>query len=264
MTKSLRNLAGAGALLAATSLAVPAQAAVLPQPAAATQTALPTGVHTAWRIDDETAQRHRHWRRDRIDGGDVIAGILILGGVVAVAKAIEGSNNRRYRERDDRYRDYRDYDRNYRDRDYDRRYDRYPAYGESSRRGIDGAIEECVDAVERDERIDSVHTAERDGSGWHVEGDLRGGGSFACEIDDSGRIRDIDIDRDFSALDAGKRSVEDRRGDDYYAAARARQGGAEPDRPVAAEPGEDGREWERGEPDDRYETAEGPDYAFAN
>lgn len=253
MTNQFRLFAGPAALLAASSLAMPAHAAPLH---VAPQAGVPAGAVSGWSVDDETVHdwgRHRRWRHDHVDAGDVFAGLLILGGVVAVASAIDNSNKRKYRDRDDRYRDYReqDYDRDaYRYRDYPERDSRY---SDGSRRGIDGAIDDCVNEVERDARVDTVDTAGRDASGWRVEGELRGGGHYTCKIGPDGRIRDVDIDR-------GRR-VGTGYDDGYYAAARARQGATEPDRPAATDASTD---WERGAPDDRYQTAQGPGYAMAN
>ena len=67
-----------------------------------------------------TLERHRRyrWRRDRgIDAGDVITGILILGGIAAITDAARDAE-RDQRERDEQYE--REHD--YRDRDYDRDY----------------------------------------------------------------------------------------------------------------------------------------------
>ncbi|MBB3989607.1 hypothetical protein [Croceicoccus naphthovorans] len=272
-----RKSAGAAALLAAGSLALPAHAA--PVPASIKAAA------SGWSVADETAngwgRSDRYWRHRHRgpSGGDVLAGILILGGVVAVAKAAQNSRDRRYRERDDRYRDYRN--ERYEDRgDYyrDRDYDRSDSYG--ARRGIDGAIEDCVEEVQRDARVASVDTAERDGSGWQVEGELRGGGRYSCEIDNNGRIRDIDIDGDRHAAsddynadwddyesewrgaqagvgaDAGAEGSE--RDDRYYAEARARAEEQAPAYEVEREESDGERTWERGAADDRYETASAP------
>ncbi|WP_144095598.1 hypothetical protein [Croceicoccus sediminis] len=261
MKNFFRSAAGAAALLGASSMAVPVQAAPITPSANA-----PQGM---WTIEDETAhgwRHHRRWHRNRVDGGDVLAGILILGGVVAIAKAAENAQERKYRERrDDDYR-YRDYDRDSR-RPYDSRYDDR-RYADNSRRGIEGAIEECVDEVERSERVRSVDTAERDASGWRVEGDLANGGRFDCEIDASGRVRDIDIEigsRSYGRADETVRPARDSRyGDDYYADARARIDQGSTPAPVEqdAEADDESRTWERGEADDRYETADGPDYAL--
>ncbi|MBS7668347.1 hypothetical protein [Croceicoccus gelatinilyticus] len=256
MNSIFRSAAGAAALLAASSLAVPVQAAPLP-----TTSDAPTGI---WTIESETAhgwKHHRRWRRNRVDGGDLLAGILILGGVVAIAKAAENAQERKYRERRDEDYRYRDYDRDSRRYD-DRR------YADNSRRGIDGAIEDCVYEVERSEEVRTVDTAERDERGWHVEGDLANGGRFDCEIDASGRVRDIDIEvgsrRYGSAADAVRPARDSRYGDDYYADARARIEEQAPATRVedGARPADEGDTWERGTPDDRYQTADGPDYAL--
>ncbi|WP_066552671.1 hypothetical protein [Croceicoccus bisphenolivorans] len=271
MTIRINKLADAAALLAASSLAIPAQAASLGVPGI-------NPVANAWSIEDETVhgwERHRRGHRHS-DGGGILAGILILGGAVAVAKAIDNSNERKYRERDERYRDYRyrdrpdyDADANYRDRNYPR--DDY------ARRGIDGAIEDCVYEVERSERVATVDTAERDGSGWEVEGDLARGGRFSCSFSVDGRIRDIDIasgssrseryDDDDRDDDDDRWGAADSRDEDYYASARERIGEGAPDLPaqdagVKPSPESADDTWERGAPDDRYDTAKGPDYAL--
>jgi hypothetical protein len=138
---------------------------------------------------------------DHIDAGDVIAGALIIGGIAAVAGAVNndrgGYNDRDRNYRDDDYRnggDYRDggyrddnrgggyrngswHDNDYsRDRDYRGRgygdWYSYNAGGRGSRNGnVDRAVERCVQAAESE--------AER----W-------GGGRA-----DVTQIRDIDRDR---------------------------------------------------------------------
>ncbi|MFM2371137.1 MAG: hypothetical protein RIS85_859, partial [Pseudomonadota bacterium] len=79
--------------------------------------------------------------RDRggVDGGDIIAGALVIGGIAAIAAAASSNNNDRY----DRY----GYGDDWRGRDgwSDGRY-RDNAYGRGNPRG---AIEQCVRAAER-------------------------------------------------------------------------------------------------------------------
>jgi hypothetical protein len=137
---------------------------------------------------------HRHG--DGIDGGDVVAGLLIFGGIAAIAAAASSKSNKdRQAHTDDRYRDDRDY------REDDTRYVP-PAdeRGESYRPGsnwrsdlsVDGAVDACVGAVEQGTRsIDSVEAVNRDGDGWRVSGRLRGGNDFSCSVDGQGRVRSV-------------------------------------------------------------------------
>ncbi len=155
--------------------------------------------------------------RGGIDGGDIIAGALVIGGIAAIA-ASAGNNNNRY----DRYDDGRYGDRNdWRGRNY--------SYGQGN---VRGAIEQCVRNAERTAsrfsygRADvtdvrdiretrwgyevrgriAVNANGRDwrrgdrdyGRGWN--GDYRGwdnslrgydAGSFKCRVE-RGRVVDID------------------------------------------------------------------------
>jgi hypothetical protein len=137
---------------------------------------------------------HRH--RDRIDAGDVLAGILIIGGIAAIASAASKNNKNRRTERDYRYPD-----DNYPQRDDRGDYgkDDRPEWREGSARegsgGIDSAINRCVDEVSRGStRVEEVDSVNRDGDGWRVEGRTGDGGSFSCSIDRSGRIRQVSVD----------------------------------------------------------------------
>lgn len=149
----------------------------------------------AWSPEAEKAERWRsnrgyrgyrgyRNRRGRVSGGDVVAGILILGGIAAIAGA--ASKNNRDRRTDNR--DYRD--RDYRNRDYrndDRRYDNRS--NEQSSRGtgtMDQAINACSNAAEvqsgNNVRVSEIRAVARDGAGWRVEGNLSGGknDNFLC------------------------------------------------------------------------------------
>lgn len=157
-----------------------------------------------------------------VDGGDIIAGALVIGGIAAIAAAASSNNNDRY----DRY----GYGDDWRGRDgwSDGRY-RDNAYGRGNPRS---AIEQCVRAAERNAsrysygRADvtdvrdvkstrwgyevrgriAVNSSGRDwrqgdsryGRGWN--GDYRGwndslrgydSGSFKCRVE-RGRVVDID------------------------------------------------------------------------
>ena len=149
----------------------------------------------------------RHYHRDRgIDAGDVIAGVLIIGGIAAVASAATKNNRDRQRTRyPDRYPDYRG-DYRYPDRDYRTRDDRYRdndyRYGNDrdsdDYRGsglIDNAIETCVGEVERGGRqVDTVEAANRQGDDWRIEGTMTNGSGFACTIGRDMRVRNATVD----------------------------------------------------------------------
>jgi hypothetical protein len=147
-------------------------------------------------------------RRDRHDDtGWIVGGIIGIGMIAAIASAASKSkrdNEARYPGRDYPNRDYRSDDyRNdgYRsggyanDRDYrgDNAY-RSNSYRSSSR-GIDGAVDTCVNEVERgSSRVDTVDSVDRDGEGWRITGRISGGRNFDCSTDRDGRIRNATVD----------------------------------------------------------------------
>ncbi|MBV1691731.1 hypothetical protein KRR38_29645 [Novosphingobium sp. G106] len=144
---------------------------------------------------------HRHG--DGIDGGDVVAGLLIFGGIAAIAAAASSKSNKdRQARADDGYRDdgyrddgYRD-DRDYRDdgQHYVPPASRYSPGTSNWRSGVsvDGAVDACVGEVERGTRsIDSIEAVNRDGDGWRVSGRVRGGNDFACSVAGDGRVRSV-------------------------------------------------------------------------
>lgn len=219
MTLTFR-LAGASALLAAASMAIaPATAAELP---AATPLANVAG-HSGWDSGSQSAANHRHYRYRRhrgVDAGDVIGGLLVIGGIAAIASAASNSA----READYRYRD-RSYP--YRGGDYrDRPYQYRPHRGDSrytDSRGIDRAVDMCVRAVERDVRVESVDSVDRQAGGWRVEGSIYNGEGFTCRIGNDGRIDGIDYGaRRWDGADAGQ--ADDRQWSDAeYIEARRNQ-----------------------------------------
>ena len=235
------KLSAAPAILAVASLtATPVLAADLPAPVLVST----VDVAPAWAPGDDVAQNHRwyRYRRNRIDGGDILAGVLILGGIAAIASAAKKSDDRRYRDRDYRA-PYPEQRRGSWDRNTDTR-------------GIDRAINTCVDEVERNVRIETVDTVNRNARGWEVTGSLYNGDGFTCSIGQDGRIEAIDYgrgredrnyqgsysddeaDRSYEGRDEDDRGYEasndQQHGDDYYAAARARNDastGAQPSYP---------------------------------
>lgn len=157
--------------------------ALLPVAASAAEAGIPgekgNGVAvletSRWSIDAETANRYRgygrHRHRDRIDGGDILAGVLILGGIAAIAGAASKSNDRS---------------------------DRYDRRGSSS---YDDAADQCARAAERqagnNARVDRVTGVAREGNGWRVSGELtssRGLEDFQCGVSNNGRIDYLQID----------------------------------------------------------------------
>lgn len=201
-----------GGMMAALSLAAsPVSAAEMRGTAPIVNSAIVA--HGAFEEDSLKAERHRDWRyrgwrhRHGIDAGDVLAGVLIIGGIAAIANAASNSERR---ERDDRYRDYRDERPDYRDRRGMR--------SSNSGRGIDSAVDMCLAEIERDVRVETVDSVDRSGEGWRVTGTIFNGDRFTCRIGEDGRIEDVD----FGGGLASAAPLEDRQhSDDRYRAAWA-------------------------------------------
>jgi hypothetical protein len=182
---------------------------------------------------------HHH---DGVSFGDVVAGGLILGGIVAIASAANSSKHKeaydypppppppsRY---DDGY--------NYapppapRDRDgYDYAPPRDSGYQSG---GINGAVNACVDRVERgNDRVASVDNAARTADGWHVSGQLSQGSGFDCSIGNDGQVRDVSFGNGQSAFNEAP-SQGGQWSDDAYASAREQADAGNPyDEPDSAE-----------------------------
>lgn len=184
------HIAAFSGMIAALAMAAsPASAAEIPHsaPIAGPAGAMPA----AFDEGSLAAQRHHYWRYRRhghVDGGDVLAGVLILGGIAAIASA---ANNSQQRERDVRYRDYRQDRYDYRDRRTTRR--------SNGGRGIEGAVDMCLGEIERDVRVDEVESVDRTGEGWRVTGTIFNGDRFTCDIDENGRIERVDYGGGFAA-----------------------------------------------------------------
>lgn len=239
MALTFRALALASALAGTTLFAVPAAAApvssgiALGAPSAAFGHSRydPAGDTADWRRCRWNCGwgggwgRNRGWRRNRIDAGDVLIGAAIIGGIAAIAS----SNNRRQRDRDVVVveRDVRDPDVRYDDRRFDDRRTATPRGTGAS--GLDNAVSQCLDRIERDVRVDTVENVERTGAGWRVSGVLFNGSPFQCRIGNGGQIDGIDYgdgfrDVGFSAAPSDR--ADDGQWDDQrYASARASVGG---------------------------------------
>ena len=194
--------------------ATPAMAADVAVNAAPVSPAVPT----AYDAQAGELNHHRRWRhRNRVDVGDVIAGAVIIGGIAAIANAANKSKrDRRYRDRDYRYEERRP---DYRD---NRRDDRQIG---SQGRGMSGAVDMCVEQVERgDDRVGAVDNASRTADGWRVSGSLENGGGFNCWIDNDGRVRNVDLGGGLSDANYGASDYpmqDNQHSDDYYRSARA-------------------------------------------
>ena len=235
-----RTWAAAPALLATASLvASPAYAA--PLPVVTSSPAQAEGV-TSYDPADQTYENHRYrrYRHHRGPGlGDVLTGVLIIGGIAAIANRAKRDDDRRYRDRDWRYPEQR--------RDQARWDDG---------RGIDRAVGMCVEEVERDRRVETVDRANRTPQGWEISGTVSDGEAFSCAIGEDGRIENVDFGSrgrwrdEQGGDDEFARAPDDRQWDDErYAAERDRMDrraeapadeGPQPDYPGGPVDGDEG------------------------
>lgn len=230
MALTFRALALASALAGTTLVAAPAAAAPV-SPGIALGAPSAAFDFSRYNAASDTADwrrcrwncgwgRHRGWRRNRIDAGDVLIGAAIIGGIAAIAS----SNNRRQRERDVVIveRDVRQPDVRYDDRRYDDRRTATPRGTGAS--GLDNAVDQCLDRIERDVRVDTVENVERNGSGWRVSGVLFNGAPFLCRIGNSGQIDGIDYGEGFRDIGYSAAPADGQWDDQRYATARASLG----------------------------------------
>ena len=208
------KLAAATAVAAAFSLvAAPAAAVELPRVAGQTQVA------KAGALDVENRRhRGRHGHRDHdddIDGGDILAGVLILGGIAAIASAV-GKNREQARYPAESSRDWDD------DAGYTAP---APADGLGGG-GIGRAVDKCVAEIEAGMGpVDRVEAAGRAADGWRVSGRLQDGADYWCTVDADGRVSGVG-----GAGTAQAEQVGDGQYDDaYYAEARAAKAQVEGD-----------------------------------
>lgn len=148
---------------------------------------------------------HHHHRGGGIDGGDVLAGLLIVGGIAAIATAVSNDRDDRRAEPEPRsYPGGPDYgaegdavdDGRYADpRDESDGYGRQVPGGYRAQGGFDSAVDACSAELERgDRRIDSVDKVGRMGERFNVEGRLSDGRGYACSVDAQGQIRSVAVD----------------------------------------------------------------------
>lgn len=223
MSLITHKLAAATAVAAAFSLAAtPAWAVELPR--APGQQVAKAGTTDAENRRHRGRHGHGGWDDDDIDGGDILAGVLILGGLAAIASAASRNREQSYPEPES----YPD------DIGYQAPRDSGYRSGDMSQ-----AVDTCVAEIEQGgERIASVDAASRDADGWRVSGELDGGAGYWCRIDGDGRVSGIGGSGTAYAEPVAEREYDDA----YYARARASK----------AQAGE--ADGERG--DDRYALAQ--------
>jgi len=189
-----RTASRAAALLAAATMIAP--------PAYATRTVpitIPLSVRPAplpaWSPGDDTAANHR-WRRHRGGGstvGNVLTGLLVIGGIAAVAKAIDKDQEKRRRDRTQgRDYPYPDEPYDYRDGDSDdpvaeRDYGRDEPASRRDPRATDRAVDACAAEAERSGRVDEIFDVDEVDGEWRVKGDYADGRDFTCTVDRNGR-----------------------------------------------------------------------------
>ena len=135
-----------------------------------------------------------HHHRDRVDAGDVLAGILIIGGIAAIASAASSKKRDRRDRRDDNRPDYPG-DRTSGYGGYGNDNDQqWPQQGQQNG-GVDSAVARCTSEVSRGaDRNTSVESINRDGDGWRVQGRTGEGKAFLCSVDGNGQIRTVQVD----------------------------------------------------------------------
>jgi hypothetical protein len=139
--------------------------------------------------DIQEYRRHRHYDHDRIDGGDIAAGIGILAGIAIIAGIANKAKNSERHTRGERYPE--------RFPDPTTQDTRENTADRNDRSGDDvgSAVSLCSSAAERsaggNARVEEIRSVTREGSGWQVVGDLSGGArSFTCATS-GGRLENI-------------------------------------------------------------------------
>ncbi len=129
----------------------------------------------------------RHHHDDGIDGGDLLAGILILGGIAAIASAASSASKQGHARQAEYMPPQGAPEQAFpqqQDPDY-----RAPSpkqdWNESADTSrLDDAADACADAVSGHARVDHVYRVDPSGSGsgYRVAGDFTSGETFACEV----------------------------------------------------------------------------------
>ena len=144
---------------------------------------------------------HHRPHRHGVDGGSLLAGLLLGGAVVAIASAASKSSQAQ---------DTRDARTAYpggpvAGEPADTAYTEVPpvsGYGGAEYPGgpraganFDGAVDACTSEIERGStRIGSVDSVRQMSGRYSVEGHLQDGRGYACSVDETGRIRSVAVD----------------------------------------------------------------------
>lgn len=122
--------------------------------------------------------------------GDFLTGVLIIGGIAAVASAAANSHKDRSQPVPQPYPDRTEPGDEPR-ADYGA--DNRPVW--RAGQGIDAAVNHCMDAVETGRnRVDSVDSVSREGDGWRIDGRMEGDRAFTCAIAADGGVRNVHVD----------------------------------------------------------------------
>lgn len=152
---------------------------------------------------DRGGHHRRHHDRG-VDAGDIFAGLLILGGIAAIAGAASSDKDR---SRDDEYR--------YRTPEPEGRGWQQPQ-SQGASRAMNDAVETCAAAAGRESDVSDIYGVQRTGDGYQVSGQLANGRDFACTTGSSGEVRDLTVDgREVVSVGQG---YDDRYDDRYNAA----------------------------------------------
>jgi hypothetical protein len=142
-------------------------------------------------------RRYRHRYHDRVDAGDVIAGIGILAGIAIIADAASKSKkrDREVRRYPQEYpQPYPQDNRQDSRQSYPERDDRPADYGNNaSNSDLGEAVTACSREAEsrsgRNVRVEEISSVVRDGDAWRVEGRVSGNNAagFSCGVT-AGRV----------------------------------------------------------------------------
>jgi hypothetical protein len=153
-------------------------------------------------VSPAEARHRRHWHhRDRVDAGDVIAGIFLIGAIAAIADSA-GKSRDRNRDRDRQGDDYR-YDPQQRERDYrgspERGDDRQwvPGNNSAETRAVDACSWAAEGEVGEEARVGAIDNVAQSGEEWRVTGNVaapdRMPQDFVCTYR-NGRVTSVTFD----------------------------------------------------------------------